>query len=313
MIEVKNLTKSFGDNKVLDDISMSFEAGKCNMVIGASGSGKTVLLKNIMGLLTPDSGEILYSGKDLAKMPPKERKLLYREMGVLFQSNALFDFATVEENIGFPMEFFTKLSKAEKKEKTDMLLERVGLPGVNGKYPSELSGGMQKRVGIARALALNPEFIVCDEPVSALDVSIQAQVLNLLCSLQEKFGISYMFITHDLSVVNYISDEIMVMYLGRVVEKAPASELFHNPLHPYTKALLSAIPVPQIRNRPERIILEGEVTSPVDPPKACRFAGRCRYATEKCRKAEPALSSGPDGHGVACFLYNSKEITDVSP
>ena len=180
MIEVKNLTKSFGDNKVLDDISMSFEAGKCNMVIGASGSGKTVLLKNIMGLLTPDSGEILYSGKDLAKMPPKERKLLYREMGVLFQSNALakmppkerkllyremgvlfqsnalFDFATVEENIGFPMEFFTRLSKAEKKEKADMLLERVGLPGVNGKYPSELSGGMQKRVGIARALALNP-------------------------------------------------------------------------------------------------------------------------------------------------------------
>lgn len=216
MIEVENLTKSFGDNKVLDDISMSFEAGKCNMVIGASGSGKTVLLKNIMGLLTPDSGEILYSGKDLAKMPPKERKLLYREMGVLFQSNALFDFATVEENIGFPMEFFTKLSKAEKKEKTDMLLERVGLPGVNGKYPSELSGGMQKRVGIARALALNPKYLFCDEPNSGLDPMTSVRIDELIAGITEEYGTTTIINTHDMNSIMGIGDRISFIYEGKL-------------------------------------------------------------------------------------------------
>ena len=216
MIEVKNLTKSFGDNKVLDDISMSFEAGKCNKVIGASGSGKTVLLKNIMGLLTPDSGEILYSGKDLAKMPPKERKLLYREMGVLFQSNALFDFATVEENIGFPMEFFTKLSKAEKKEKTDMLLERVGLPGVNGKYPSELSGGMQKRVGIARALALNPKYLFCDEPNSGLDPMTSVRIDELIAGITEEYGTTTIINTHDMNSIMGIGDRISFIYEGKL-------------------------------------------------------------------------------------------------
>lgn len=321
ILEIRNLRKCFrtaaGNLHAVDDVSFSLDKGKTIGVVGESGCGKSTTGRAILRLIEPTSGSVIFKGEDILGYDRKRMLDIRRSMQIIFQDpfSSLDPRVTIAGAIEEPLRLHGMCSsKAEYKERVSEIMDFVGLSQrLAGSYPHELDGGRRQRVGIGRALALNPEFIVCDEPVSALDVSIQAQVLNLLCSLQEKFGISYMFITHDLSVVNYISDEIMVMYLGRVVEKAPASELFHNPLHPYTKALLSAIPVPQIRNRPERIILEGEVTSPVDPPKACRFAGRCRYATEKCRKAEPALSSGPDGHGVACFLYNSKEITDVSP
>lgn len=237
MIEVKNLTKSFGTNVVLDDISMSFEAGKCNMVIGASGSGKTVLLKCIMGLLSPDSGEILYSGEDLRKIPGKERKRLYSQMGVLFQSSALFDFATVEENIEFPMEFFTNMSKAEKHDKTDMLLERVGLSGVNAKYPSELSGGMQKRVGIARAIALNPKYLFCDEPNSGLDPLSSVRIDELIAGITEEYNMTTIINTHDMNSIMGIGDKVFFIYGTRLKWQGGRESL----LHPGCKELESFV------------------------------------------------------------------------
>lgn len=227
MIEVRNLTKSFGENKVLDDISVSFEAGKCNMIIGASGSGKTVLLKNIMGLLVPDSGEILYSGQDLNGMSFKEKKTLCREMGVLFQSSALFDFATVQENIEFPMEFFTKMSKAEKHDKTDMLLERVGLAGVNGKYPSELSGGMQKRVGIARAIALNPKYLFCDEPNSGLDPLTSVRIDELIAGITEEYDTTTIINTHDMNSIMGIGDRVSFIYEGKLKWRGDRNSFLH--------------------------------------------------------------------------------------
>ena len=319
ILEIRNLRKYFrtsaGDLHAVDDVSFSREKGKTIGVVGESGCGKSTTGRAILRLIEPTSGSVIFKGKNILEYDKKQMLDIRRSMQMIFQDpfSSLDPRVTIAGAIEEPLKLHGLCSsRSEYKERVAEIMNLVGLSQrLAGAYPHELDGGRRQRVGIGRALALNPEFIVCDEPVSALDVSIQAQVLNLLCSLQEKFGISYMFITHDLSVVNYISDEIMVMYLGRVVEKAPASELFHNPLHPYTKALLSAIPVPQIRNRPERIILEGEVTSPVNPPKACRFASRCCYASEKCHQEEPSLSVCQDGHMVSCFLYNSKEITDA--
>ncbi len=227
MIETRHLTKTFNGKPAIDDISISFEAGKCNMVIGASGSGKTVLLKNIMGLLVPDEGEILYDGRDLNKMSEKERKSLYSEMGVLFQGSALFDFATVEENIVFPLEFFTRMTKAEKHDKADMLLERVGLSGANGKYPSELSGGMQKRVGIARAIALNPKYLFCDEPNSGLDPVTSVRIDELIAGITEEYDMTTIINTHDMNSIMGIGDSIDFIYEGKLKWHGDKNSLLH--------------------------------------------------------------------------------------
>lgn len=214
MIEVRNLVKTFDGKTVLDDVSICFDAGKCNMIIGASGSGKTVLLKNIMGLLKPDSGEVLYSGIDINKLSFKERKFLSRYVGILFQGSALFDFATVEENVMFPMEFFTRLSKAEKREKALSLLNRVGLSGSEKKYPSELSGGMQKRVGIARALALDPKYLFCDEPNSGLDPVTSIRIDELIADITMEYNITTIVNTHDMNSIMGIGDKISYIYQG---------------------------------------------------------------------------------------------------
>ena len=239
-------------------------------------------------------------------MRPAELRQARADMQIIFQDPfaSLNPRKTVSELIGEPLRLHGRYrSNLERDVRVLRLMETVGLaPRFVNSYPHELDGGRRQRIGIARALALEPKFIVCDEPVSALDVSIQAQILNLLKELQENMGLTYIFITHDLSVVNYFSDDILVMYLGKMMEKAPSEKLFDNPLHPYTKALLSAIPIPSIHNRPERIILPGEITSPIDPPEGCRFAQRCAYCTDKClRETPPYVEAEPD-HFVACHL-----------
>ena len=229
-----------------------------------------------------------------------------QDMQIIFQDpfSSLNPRKTISQTIMDPIKINNLITdKAQQVERVEQLMETVGLaPRLYNAYPHELDGGRRQRIGIARALAMNPKFIVCDEPVSALDVSIQAQILNLLEDLQDKMGLAYMFITHDLSVVNHFAHDIAVMYLGRLIEKAPSEELFANPVHPYTQALLSAIPVPQLNKSRERIVLQGEITSPINPPKACRFAQRCPYAMDQCRQAEPPLKEISPNHFVACFL-----------
>ena len=254
--------------------------------------------------MEPTSGSVIFEGKDVLKYSEKEMRKARRDMQIIFQDpfSSLDPRMTVNQIISEPLKIHKLYPDPQKREERVLeLMETVGLAErLINTYPHELDGGRRQRIGIARALAVNPKFIVCDEPVSALDVSIQAQILNLLQDLQEKLGLTYMFITHDLSVVNHFSDDIAVMYLGKMVEKAPAEELFTNPLHPYTKALLSAIPVPNLRKRSDRIILKGEVTSPINLPDECRFAGRCQYACDECRKKAPELVEVSSNHFLAC-------------
>ena len=310
LLEVKNLKKYFNTPRGLlhavDDVTFTLERGKTLGVVGESGCGKSTTGRSILRLLEPTGGEVLFEGQDITKLSKEEMRAKRKDMQIIFQDpySSINPRKTVGQIIADPLEINKIITDKNQMEKrVRELMEIVGLADrLYGTYPHELDGGRRQRIGIARALALEPKFIVCDEPVSALDVSIQAQILNLLNQLQKDMGLTYMFITHDLSVVNHFSDDIAVMYLGRLIEKAPAEELFANPTHPYTQALLSAIPVPQLHNRRERILLKGEITSPINPPKACRFAQRCPYATDRCRSEEPALTEIKPGHFVSCFL-----------
>lgn len=315
ILEVKNLKKYFntpsGVLHAVDDVSFTLEKGKILGVVGESGCGKSTMGRAILRLHEPTSGEVMFEGRDITKISTEEMRKLRSEMQIIFQDPfaSLNPRKTVSEIIGEPLRLHKIYKSAAEREKHVLeLMEVVGLAErLVNTYPHELDGGRRQRIGIARALALNPKFIVCDEPVSALDVSIQAQILNLLKRLKKERGLTYMFITHDLSVVNYFSDDIMVMYLGKMVEYAPSEELFENPVHPYTKALLSAIPVPRLREKKERILLKGEITSPIDPKPGCRFAPRCTYAKDCCFKESPELKDIGNGHKVACHF--SEEFT----
>lgn len=311
ILVVKNLKKYFktkhGMLHAVDDVSFTIEKGKTLGVVGESGCGKSTTGRAILRLLEPTSGQVIFEGKDVAKLKRREMKKLRREMQIIFQDpfSSLDPKMTVNEIIREPI-VLNKLIRDKKKieERVLELMKTVGLAErLYGAYPHELDGGRRQRIGIARALAMNPKFIVCDEPVSALDVSIQAQILNLLKELQTELGLTYIFITHDLAVVNHFADDIAVMYLGQLVEKAPAEELFANPLHPYTQALLSAIPVPSIHAKRERILLRGEISSPIEPPNECRFAKRCTACTGECTAECPKLVEVSPGHFVACHLH----------
>ena len=304
MIDVKNLHKAYGDHEVLKGVNEHIEKGEKVVVIGPSGSGKSTFLRCLNLLEEPTSGEIIFEGQDISNLSPSKLRTLRKDMQLIFQDpySSLDPRKTVSQIISEPIRA-NKILKTHKEidERVAELMETVGLAmRLFNTYPHELDGGHRQRIGIARALAMEPKFIVCDEPVSALDVSIQAQILNLLKELQEKMGLSYIFITHDLAVVNHFADDIAVMYLGKIVEKAPAEELFTNPLHPYTKALLSAIPIPELGVQKERIPIKGEITSPINMPDECRFFKRCQYACDKCKAVPPLVEVTP-GHFVACF------------
>ena len=309
LIEVKNLKKYFSTPRGLlhavDNVTFNIEKGKTIGIVGESGCGKSTLGKTLMRLHNPTSGQVLYKGADIASMDIKEFKKSYRSnIQMIFQDPyaSLDPRMSVLQLIEEPIKVNNKgMSKTEVTQKAREMMELVGLAKrLAMTYPHELDGGRRQRIGVARALSLNPEFIVCDEPVSALDVSIQAQILNLLQDLQRDRGLTYMFITHDMSVVKHISDDIAVMYLGQMIEKCPANEIFKNTIHPYSQALLSAIPIPNIHLKKERMVLKGELTSPIDPKPCCRFAARCPYAKDKCLQDEPVLRELKPGHSVAC-------------
>ena len=310
ILEVRNLKKYFKTKRgmvhAVDDVSFSIEKGRTLGLVGESGCGKSTTGRTILRLLDPTDGTILFEGKDITKISRREMNKLRKEMQIIFQDpfSSVDPKMTVNEIIREPITINHLIRDRNDIEKRVLeLMETVGLAErLYGSYPHELDGGRRQRIGIARALAMEPKFIVCDEPVSALDVSIQAQILNLLKELQNQFGLTYIFITHDLAVVNHFADDIAVMYLGQLVEKAPAEELFDNPLHPYTRALLSAIPVPSLHDRRERILLNGEITSPIDPPDECRFAKRCIYACEQCRAGCPKLMEVSPNHFAACHI-----------
>ena len=310
LLEVKNLKKYFktpnGMLHAVDDVSFTIDRGRTLGVVGESGCGKSTTGRAILRIVEPTEGEILFDGEDIRSLGKDQMRRMRTRMQIIFQDpfSSLNPRKTVSETIAEPLKLNGIITdKGKRMERVAEIMEIVGLAErLYNAYPHELDGGRRQRIGIARALALNPQFIVCDEPVSALDVSIQAQILNLMDELQEKMGLTYMFITHDLSVVHYFADDIAVMYLGRLIEKAPAKELFRNPVHPYTQALLSAIPVPSIHNQRKRILLKGEITSPVDPKPGCRFASRCPYASSRCHSEEPQLKEIAPGHFNACFL-----------
>ncbi len=317
LLEVSHLKKYFqvsgGVLHAVDDVSFTLEQGKTLGVVGESGCGKSTLGKTIIRLTEPTGGKVIFDGQDIAEIPAKQFKQVRPKIQMIFQDpyGSLDPRRSVTQLIAEPMVIYkvTK-SKQELSKRVKELMDTVGIAQRFAmSYPHELDGGRRQRIGIARALALDPSFIVCDEPVSALDVSIQAQILNLLDDLQKQLGLTYMFITHDLSVVRHISDEICVMYLGQIIEKCEAKELFRNSLHPYTKALLSAIPVPSVDYRPKKILLKGELSSPIDPPDRCRFAPRCPYADEGCRNcATPQLQDMGGGHFVACHKVAAGQL-----
>ena len=309
LLEVKDLKKYFktpgGMLHAVDDVSFRIQRGRTLGVVGESGCGKSTLGRTLLCLNEPTAGEILFQGTDIAKLGKKQMKAVRPKMQMIFQDpySSLNGRMTVRQLIAEPL-IVNKLCKKRQEidNRVDEIMEIVGLaPRLAAAYPHELDGGRRQRIGIARTLILNPEFVVCDEPVSALDVSIQAQILNLLMDLQESMNLTYMFITHDLSVVRHISNEIMVMYLGKCVERAEAKEIFRNPVHPYTKALLAAIPIPSIEScHKKRELLQGEVTSPVNPKPGCRFAVRCPFATDECRRGDIPLREVAPGHFAAC-------------
>lgn len=309
-LEVKNLKKYFstpgGMLHAVDDVTFAIERGKTLGVVGESGCGKSTTGRTILRLLDPTSGSIIFDGKDITKLSQGALRKMRADMQIIFQDpfSSLDPGQTVFQAILEAVKIRRpKASRAELESRVKELMDTVGLAErLIGSYPHELDGGRRQRIGIARALATEPKLIVCDEPVSALDVSIQAQILNLLRKLQKQLDLTYIFITHDLAVVKHISDDIAVMYLGQLVEKAPSKELFRNPYHPYTKALLSAIPIPEVGARKERIILKGEVSSPIEPGEECRFAKRCEYANDRCRSECPHLREISPGHFVACHL-----------
>ncbi|WP_349672744.1 oligopeptide/dipeptide ABC transporter ATP-binding protein [Lacrimispora sp.] len=306
VIEVKNLKKYFttprGMLHAVDDVNFTIEKGRTLGVVGESGCGKSTLGRTIIHLHESTEGQILLNGKDVTNLKGKDLRQAREKMQIIFQDpySSLDPRKTIDSTIREPLIVSRRFTKSQIDQKTQELMDLVGIDErLRKAYPHELDGGRRQRVGIARALALEPEFVVCDEPVSALDVSIQAQVLNLLKKLQKEKGLTYMFVTHDMSVVRHISDDICVMYLGQVVEKCSSKELFQNPLHPYTRALLSAIPSTDIDKPNKREILRGEITSPVNPKPGCRFAARCPYAKEECSKQQKQEEVSP-GHFVTC-------------
>ena len=316
LLEVRNLKKYFpikggifskaiGYVYAVDGVSFYLNQGESLGLVGESGCGKSTTARAILRLIEPTEGEILFGGKDVCKLDRKEMRSIRRDMQIVFQDPyaSLDPRRTVEQIIGEPLNVFQMGTKKERKERIAYLLQKVGLsPDHARRYPHEFSGGQRQRIGIARALALNPKLIIGDEPVSALDVSIQAQVINLLEDIQKEFKLSYIIIAHDLAVVEHVCDRIAVMYLGRIVELARDKELYTSPVHPYTVALLSAIPVPDPNITKKRIILEGDVPSPMRPPPGCHFHTRCPQKKDVCEKAVPKLTDVGDGHFVACHL-----------
>ena len=307
LVEIQNLKKYFNSNRgtvhAVDDISFKIEQGTTMGLVGESGCGKSTLGRTIIHLLESTDGKIMFEGRDVTHLKKAELNKLRGDMQMIFQDpfSSLNPRMTIKATIQEAMVLSKKYNKAEMEEKTDELMDLVGIEKrLQFSYPHELDGGRRQRVGIARALAMDPKFIVCDEPVSALDVSIQAQVLNLLMDLQDQRKLTYLFVTHDLSVVEHISDSICVMYLGQMVETCPTDEFFANQLHPYSKALLSAVPTVDIHNRKDRIILKGEINSPINPKPGCRFAKRCPYADENCVGHKIELDEITPGHFVAC-------------
>jgi len=317
LIETRDLTKYFKTSRgilhAVDHVNFSIFRNQTRGVVGESGCGKSTLGRTVLRLIEPTGGQVYYNGENILNYSPHQMKELRKSIQIIFQDpySSLNPRKTVSELIADPMKVY-HTPREERNRRVKELMETVGLAErFSQAFPHELDGGRRQRIGVARALALEPQFIVCDEPVSALDVSIQAQILNLLMDLQRDRGLTYMFITHDLSVVRHISDEIIVMYLGVVVERAPAKELFANPMHPYTKELIRAIPIPDLK--PEhRLVnsLRGEVSDPIDPPARCRFAPRCTHCTEACLNHFPELKNMNGSHQVACLLYESEYLVN---
>ena len=312
LFEVKDLCKYFPAShkrsvKAVDRVTLNIYKGETLSLVGESGCGKTTLGRTILGVYPKTSGEILYQGQDREKASAQQKKQFQKDNQMIFQDpySCLDPRMSIGSIIEEGMKVHFSMSPSQRQKRCQELLERVGLPReMLSRFPHELSGGQRQRIGIARALSLNPQFIVCDEPVSALDVSIQAQILNLLMDLQSEMDLTYMFVTHDLSVVRHISDHIMVMYLGESLEYAEADELFNSPLHPYTRALLSSIPEPDISMRNKKIsVIKGEVVSPINPKPGCRFAPRCENCMEICTQCSPELKEVAPGHLVACHKY----------
>jgi peptide/nickel transport system ATP-binding protein len=320
ILDIRHLKKYFRSGRsavhAVDDVSFTIERGKTLGIVGESGCGKSTTGRCILRLIEPTSGQVFFEGRDILTLGSREMAHIRKEMQIVFQDpySSLNPRKTVQEIIAEPLrqnKIMRGATKAALEKRVLELMETVGLAErLINTYPHELDGGRRQRIGIARALSLEPKFIVCDEPVSALDVSIQAQILNLLKELQRSKGLTYIFITHDLSVVNHFSDDIMVMYLGQVVEMAPAEELFADPRHPYTKALLSAILIPEAGANKSRIQLKGEITSPVDPPDECRFAKRCNDCRAQCRSGTPSLVEVSPKHYVACYLHTEDRTPD---
>jgi oligopeptide transport system ATP-binding protein len=320
LLEVNNLVMHFpltqgiifqrkvGAVQAVDGVSFSVQKGETLGLVGESGCGKSTTGRALLQLYKPTAGEVNFNGQDLTKLDSGDMRRMRRHLQMVFQDPyaSLNPRMTVGNIVSEPMQIHKLVPKGQRTQRVQELLQTVGLnPYFANRYPHEFSGGQRQRIGIARALAANPDFIVCDEPVSALDVSIQAQVVNLLEDLQEQFGLTYLFIAHDLSVVRHISDRVAVMYLGKIVELADRNDLYDDPLHPYTKALLSAVPIPDpvIERKRERIILTGDVPSPINPPSGCHFHTRCPYVMDVCKKIDPIFADQGGHHFVACHLY----------
>ena len=321
LLEVRDLKKYFpikkglfsrvqGYVRAVDGISFTIGQKETLGLVGESGCGKTTAGRTILRLLEPTAGDVRFEGRSVFTFDKAQQRQMRRNMQVVFQDpfGSLNPRMTVGSIVGEPLAVHRVGARRERKERVKELLQKVGLSAdaVN-RYPHEFSGGQRQRIGIARAIALNPKFVVCDEPVSSLDVSIQAQIINLLEELQEDFGLSYLFIAHDLSVVQHVSDRVAVMYLGQIVELGDSKGIYEHPMHPYTVALLSAIPVPDPKTKRKRIVLAGDVPSPVNPPAGCRFHTRCKYAMERCKAEEPKLADRGGEHFVACFLEENPE------